>query len=100
MSEALLIGCVEAHQILLNNHWQNVQIYLAMRGVPHYLKEVEAGKSAVQNINDICFAPNGLLSDEFPRLYPLLFANADNHIAIVRTLAQSRQGMSRSDIVR
>lgn len=87
MSEALLIGCVEEQQILLINHYQIVQTYLAMGGVPHYLKEVEAGKSAVQNINDICFAPNGLLSDEFPRFYPSLFANADNHIAIVRTLA-------------
>ncbi|MCW5922326.1 MAG: hypothetical protein KIS77_08285 [Saprospiraceae bacterium] len=73
---------------------------MAMGGIPHYLKEVEAGKSAVQNIKDNCFAPNGLLSDAFPRLYPSLFANADNHTAIVRMLAQSRQGMGRADIAR
>ncbi len=77
-----------------------VQIYMAVGGIPHYLKEIEAGKSAVQNVNDICFSPNGLLRDEFPRLYPSLFARADNHIAVVRALAQSRQGMSRTDIVR
>lgn len=77
-----------------------VQIYMAMGGIPHYLKEIEAGKSAVQNVNDICFSPNGLLRDEFPRLYPSLFARADNHIAVVRALAHSRQGMSRADIVR
>ena len=76
-----------------------VQIYMAMGGIPHYLKEIEAGKSAVQNVNDICFSANGLLRDEFPRLYPSLFARADNHIAVVRALAQSRQGMSRTDIV-
>lgn len=80
--------------------YQIAQIYMAIGGIPHYLKEIEAGKSAIQNINDLCFAQNGLLRDEFPRLYPALFAKADNHITIVKTLAQSRQGMSRVDIVR
>lgn len=76
-----------------------IQIYMALGGIPHYLKEVEAGKSAVQNVNDICFASNGLLRDEFIRLYPALFARAENHIAVIRALGQSRQGMSRADIV-
>ena len=82
------------------DHYQLVQIYMAMGGIPHYLKEIEAGKSAIQNVSDICFSQNGLLRDEFERLYPSLFARADNHIAVVRALAQSRQGMNRSDIVR
>jgi len=82
------------------DHYQLVQIYMAMGGIPHYLKEIEAGKSAIQNVSDICFSQNGLLRDEFERLYPSLFAKADNHIAVVRALAQSRQGMNRSDIVR
>jgi AAA+ ATPase superfamily predicted ATPase len=82
------------------DHYQIAQIYMAIGGIPHYLKEIEAGKSAIQNINDLCFTQNGLLYDEFPRLYPALFARADNHIKIVKTLAQSRQGMNRGDIVR
>jgi uncharacterized protein len=82
------------------NHYQIIQIYMAMGGIPHYLKEVVEGKSAVQNINDICFSNNGLLKDEFVRLYQALFANADNHLAIVRALAQSRQGLTRSAIVK
>ncbi|NUN99175.1 MAG: AAA family ATPase [Saprospiraceae bacterium] len=82
------------------NHYQLAQLYMAIGGIPHYLKEVEAGKSAIQNINDLCFSPNGLLRDEFSRLYPALFAYADNHISVVRVLAQSRQGMSRPDIVK
>jgi len=81
------------------NRYQLIQIYMAMGGIPHYLKEVESGKSAVQNINDICFAPSGLLNDEFQRLYPALFAHAENHIAVVRALAQSRQGLPREAIV-
>ena len=77
-----------------------VQLYMVMGGIPHYLKEIEAGKSAIQNINHICFSPNGLLQDEFLRLYPSLFAHAENHIIIIRTLASSRQGMTRQQIVK
>lgn len=77
------------------DRYQIAQLYMAMGGIPHYLKEVELGKSATQNINDICFSKNGLLKDEFEQLYPALFANAENHLALVRALAKSRQGMTR-----
>jgi hypothetical protein len=76
-----------------------LQLYMAMGGIPHYLKEVQAGKSAAQNIDDICFTPNGLLADEFMKLYPALFAESDNHIAIIRALAQKRMGMERNEII-
>jgi len=78
--------------------YQIVQLYMSMGGIPHYLKEVERGKSAIQNINFICFSPNGLLQDEFSKLYPALFANATNHIAVIRTLASKQMGMPRQQI--
>jgi hypothetical protein len=73
---------------------------MALGGIPHYLNEIKAGKSATQNINDICFSKTGLLRDEFSRLYAALFANADKHIAIIRALAQSRQGLTRAAIIK
>jgi uncharacterized protein len=82
------------------NRYQIIQIYMAIGGIPHYLKGITAGKSATQNINDMCFSKNGLLRDEFSRLYAALFANADNHIAAVRALAQSRQGLTRPAIIK
>lgn len=81
------------------NRYQIVELYMALGGIPHYLKEVKANKSAVQNIDGICFSKGGLLRDEFSRLYPSLFANADKHIAIIRALATSRQGLIRQKIV-
>ena len=81
------------------NHYQLIQLYMAMGGIPHYLKEIKAGKSATQNINDICFSKNSLLRNEFPDLYPSLFSNAGNHISVVRALAKSRQGLTRQAIV-
>jgi uncharacterized protein len=81
------------------DRYQTVQLYMAMGGIPHYLKEVRAGKSAAQNIAEICFSPNGLLRDEFSKLYPALFANAANHIAIIRAMAGRQLGLSRSQIL-
>lgn len=79
--------------------YQILQIYMAMGGIPHYLNEVTAGKSAIQNIEAICFSKSGMLSHEFTRLYPALFDNPEHHIAIIRALAQKRSGMSRLEIL-
>ena len=81
------------------DHYQLIQLYMAIGGIPHYLKEIKGGKSAVQNIDHVCFSDTGLLKDEFLNLYPALFDNADTHIAIIRALASKKQGMVRMDIV-
>ena len=80
------------------DRYQLLQIYMAMGGIPHYLKEIKNGKSAVQNINQICFSEDGLLQDEFESLYPALFDSADYHTAIIRALAEKQNGLSRSEI--
>lgn len=82
---------LERYQILL--------IYMALGGIPHYLKEVEGGKTAAQNIDFICFSPNGILKDEFLQLYPALFDNSEVHTKIVRSLAQTWQGLSRNELI-
>ncbi len=82
------------------NRYHITHLYMAMGGIPHYLKEVEQGKSAVQNIEDICFSDTGILKDEFQKLYPALFEHADKHIAVIRALAQKRYGMTRNDLIK
>lgn len=79
--------------------YQIVLIYMALGGIPHYLKEVEGGKTAAQNIDFICFSPNSMLKDEFLQLYPALFDNPEVHIKIVRSLGQTWQGLSRNDLI-
>ena len=71
-----------------------------MGGIPHYLKEVESGKSATQNIDDICFSETGLLKHEFTNLYEALFDHADHHMTVVRTLAKHKMGMTRSNLIK
>lgn len=80
------------------NRYQLLLIYMAMGGIPHYLKELESGRTAVENIDQICFSEQGLLREEFGELYAALFDNADFHTQIVRALATIWQGMSRLEI--
>lgn len=80
--------------------YQIVQLYMAFGGIPLYLQEVKKAKSAVQNINDICFSDTGLLQNEFSRLYAALFDNADDYIAIIRALASKKKGLSRTEIIK
>ena len=84
---------------LIFDRYQIVQLYMAMGGIPHYLKEIKGGLSAIQNIEKICFSKKGLLRDEFSRLYHSLFTNAEIHIAIIRILASKRLGLTRKQIV-
>ncbi|HEB62840.1 MAG TPA: ATP-binding protein [Bacteroidetes bacterium] len=80
--------------------FQLLQLYMAMGGIPHYLKEIEGGKSATQNIEKICFRDTGLLRDEFLNLYPALFEHSNHHVAIVRALAVKPSGMTRVDLIK
>lgn len=79
--------------------YQMVQMYMAFGGIPLYLEQIESGKSAIQNINDICFTETGFLKNEFNRLYIALFENAQQHIGIVRALAKKHRGLSRQEII-
>lgn len=82
------------------DRYQTLLIYMIMGGIPHYLKEVKRGKSAIQNIEDICFLNGGLLRDEFDNLYPALFKNSDNHVKVIRVLATKWKGVTRSEIIK
>ncbi len=87
------------HKQINLNRYQILQLYMIVGGIPHYLKEIEAGKSAIQNIDDICFSETGLLRDEFSRLYPALFDKADNHIKIIKALSTKWKGLTRKEII-
>ncbi|MBC7867620.1 MAG: AAA family ATPase [Gloeobacteraceae cyanobacterium ES-bin-316] len=92
----------EAYLNHINVHiarYQVLQLYMALGGIPHYLKEVKRGQSATQNINRICFEKTGLLVNEFDNLYNALFVNARQHIGIIQALASKNKGLSRAEIL-
>ncbi|SMC48524.1 hypothetical protein SAMN04488524_0778 [Pedobacter africanus] len=79
--------------------YQITQLYMAMGGIPHYLKEVTPGQSAAQNIDRMCFTKDGTLQSEFKNLYQSLFAEADKHISVVKALAAKPAGLTRKEII-
>ncbi len=88
---------LEAKDIRLTNE-QLIQIYIAMGGIPHYLKEIEQGKTATQNIDQICFSPNGLLNNEYGNLYDALFTNSHEYKAIIEALYATKRGLTKLEI--
>ncbi len=86
---------------LLNfTRYQIVQFYMALGGIPHYLKEIRKGESVAQNIDRICFERSGPLRNEFKNLYPSLFEQSENHIAIVKALSEKWSGLTRKMILK
>lgn len=82
------------------NYYQIVQLYMAIGGIPFYLEMVDPSKSVVQNINDLCFTPRGMLRREYHNLYPSLFKNAARHQAIIEALAKKAKGLQRPELLR
>ncbi len=78
---------------------QVLELYMAMGGVPHYLRQVEPGRSAAQNIDRICFSKDGLLANEFDELFASLFERPEAYVETVRTLARKRSGWTRKELL-
>jgi uncharacterized protein len=79
--------------------YQLIQLYMVMGGIPFYLDHVDVGMSAAQNINRLCFQPDGLLAEEFDDLYTSLFNRAEKHLAIIETLSKKTKGLTRAEII-
>ena len=82
------------------NRYQLIQLYMVLGGIPFYLEQVDVGKSALQNINALCFAPNGFMRTEFQYLFASLFKQSDRHLAVVDALAQKAKGLERGDLLK
>lgn len=77
---------------------QILEIYMVMGGVPFYLNGIKKNLSAMQNINNLCFRKDGLLFDEFNKLFQSLFKDADAYIEIIKIIAKTRYGISRTKL--
>lgn len=94
----------ESEQYLISrgirlDRYQVLQLYMAMGGIPQYLKQADKGESANQVIDKLFFEKTGMLKTEFDVLYRSLFDNASHHESIVRQLAKKPGGMSRTEII-
>ena len=80
--------------------YQITELYLILGGIPFYLEEIEMGLSVAQNIDKLCFSPTGLIKNEYQNLFKSLFKDAENHEAIINTLATKSKGLLRDEIIK
>jgi len=81
------------------SHYQIIQIYMAIGGIPFYLKQLRRGLSAAQNIQQLCFEKDSFLRNEFGNLYHALFNNANYHVEVISALAKKASGLDRKAIL-
>lgn len=79
---------------------QILEIYMVFGGVPYYLKDLQKNLSVAQNIDAICFNKNGLLFDEFPRLFASLFETSKMNLEITRKISEHHYGISRQTLIK
>lgn len=81
------------------DRYQIIELYMAMGGIPQYLKEIKAGESSTQTIDRLCFTKDGALHYEFQELYVALFDKAEKHLEVVVALADKPSGLSRNELI-
>lgn len=94
----------ETEEYLRSRHfswdrYQIVQTYMTLGGIPYYLSLLNGRESLVQNIDRLFYQKNGAMRTEFDELYNALFRKAESYIAIVKALAQHREGLTRQQIL-
>lgn len=76
-----------------------LDIFMITGGVPYYLEFLNKSLSVEQNIQELCFAENAPLKDEFPQIFRSLFDHAEHHIQLIKAIAEKRHGLSREEII-
>lgn len=95
-----LMECQELlkHKKIVLEHYHLVQLYMTLGGIPFYWDAIKKGSSVAQNINRLCFEPQGLLKTEFDNLFRSLFDKAERHEIIIAALAKKGKGLTREEI--
>lgn len=83
--------------VKLNRH-HILELYLVIGGIPHYLSQIQKGRSATQIIDSFCFQRNGLLLGEFDRLFASLFQESEIYLKLCRIISKHRYGLSQEQL--
>ncbi len=84
-----------AHKKVKLNSRHILELYMALGGVPYYLKYVEPGLTAAENIQNIFFELQAPFKDEFQKLFDSLFTESQAYIELIELIAQKKEGVSR-----
>lgn len=83
----------------INLNQKNIlSLYMALGGIPYYLKYVEKGLTAQQNIQNIFFIKKSPLKDEFNKLFESLFEHAESYIELIKLISKRKEGVRREQL--
>ena len=93
----------ECEELLENNgivmtKEQIIECYMVFGGIPYYLNLLDFRLSLAQNIDELLFKPYGDLKEEYTELFYSLFKKPEKHLAIIKVLAESKNGKTRKEL--
>lgn len=97
------LNLAEAEQLLQSkrmnySRYDIARAYMILGGIPYYLNYLDPGLSLPENIDHLFFAPQGVLSMEFERLFSASFDQIRLTTEIVRALAKKSIGLDRNEL--
>lgn len=88
---------LKANKVNFNNQ-QVLEIYMATGGIAYYLSKITKGLSAAQNIDELAFRKQGVLYQDFEKLFSSLFDHADIYSDIVKIIYENRYGINQEEL--
>ncbi len=82
------------------DHYDTLQAYMAVGGVPYYLSFVKPGASVAENIDNLFFVKNAKLKHEYQNLFTSQFASPEACEAIIKSLSTTKIGCTRAEIAK
>lgn len=76
-----------------------LETYMILGGIPYYWSFLRRGYSVAQNIDELFFAENAKLADEFEALYAILFDRPEKYIKVIEALSRKKCGLTRVEIL-
>ena len=96
--EILLKGLNPVESLSLLQHRRSkeetIKYLMVFGGVPKYLEQINTNKSFNQNMNQLCFSPQGLMVHEVDRIFYNQFREARTYLRIVNLLENCIQSMA------
>lgn len=73
-------------------------LYMALGGIPYYLRYVAPGLTAEENIQAILFDKDAPLKNEFDILFDSLFDDVDSYLELLNLIGRKKEGILRSEL--
>lgn len=82
------------------NRQQIIDVYMILGGIPFYLSMLRASLGVEQNVDQLFFAEDAPLRDEYGLLWRSLFKDASKYTRVVELLAKHGKGLTKAEIVK